>query len=391
MKVRLLPSANFSGRTAALKDIAGFHGDAIAQQSRAQYIGPDVDNFLSGLAQTVEDELSLHNRCWRRHDLCRAILGLANVDRMPTRNPYTLSGGEQTVLALATALCRNPQELLIDCALEQLAPAARLDALRCLGEALDAPRVSLADSRIDEYIDSMDVGDRMATAPDPRPKPELDSGSYLPHPATPTAITLYDVWFSYEPDCPVIARLSLTLEPGNIYFLRGPNGVGKTTLCRLLAGLIRPINGGIFVNGVERDLTQAPAAVCALHFQNPDPQLFETTVEGELLASVSSDAGSSHAPMLLAAFGLEDLKSAHPMDLPFVLRKRLAIAATFAMQRPWLILDEPSLGQDCDTLDQLVEMLRMQANAGCGVIVVTHSERLVSDAHTITVEPTGVS
>ena len=351
-------------------------GSTVAPRPTAQYVGPDVDNYISGLAQTVDDELCLHDTDWRKRDICRAICGLAGLDQMLDRNPYTLSGGEQTILTLATALACGPETLLLDCTLEQLAPSTRVEAVQCLIQTRHAPDIVLADSRVDEYRDEVGTADQMTPVADPRPKPKLNGDSYMPYSVTPTTITLDDISFAYDINQPVLCNLSLTLEPGRIHMLTGPNGAGKTTLCRLLAGLAPPTTGRILVDSIECDMTRAPAAICALHFQNPDPQLFETSVDAELLISMASEPCETQN--IRHAFGLESVASSHPMDLPFVLRKRLAIAATFAMQRPWLIFDEPSLGQDSATLDHLVAMLQRQADAGTGVIVVTHSRRLAA-------------
>jgi energy-coupling factor transporter ATP-binding protein EcfA2 len=70
------------------------------------------------------------------------------------------------------------------------------------------------------------------------------------------------------------------------------------------------------------------------------------------------------------------LHSSHPLDLPFALRKRVAVAAAIAAGAPWLILDEPSLGQDVDNTAAVSALIRGLACAGAGIILISHSRRL---------------
>ena len=66
--------------------------------------------------------------------------------------------------------------------------------------------------------------------------------------------------------------------------------------------------------------------------------------------------------------------SCHPAELPFVMRKRISLAATLAMDRPWYILDEPTLGQDESFVEFLIALLNDLAENGKGVIVISHSK-----------------
>jgi energy-coupling factor transport system ATP-binding protein len=69
----------------------------------------------------------------------------------------------------------------------------------------------------------------------------------------------------------------------------------------------------------------------------------------------------------------------HPLDLPFALRKRLALAAAVACGCPWLVLDEPSLGQDAQNTSAIRNLIRGLAQAGAGILVISHSRRLTDD------------
>ncbi len=75
----------------------------------------------------------------------------------------------------------------------------------------------------------------------------------------------------------------------------------------------------------------------------------------------------------MAAFGLTDMAHMHPLDLPFVLRKRVALAATLAMGCPWMILDKPTLGQDDETVLSLANIIERLLANGLGIVIISHS------------------
>jgi energy-coupling factor transporter ATP-binding protein EcfA2 len=75
-------------------------------------------------------------------------------------------------------------------------------------------------------------------------------------------------------------------------------------------------------------------------------------------------------------FGLQQIISCHPAELPYVMRKRISLAATLAMDRPWYILDEPTLVQDESFVQFLVTLLNSLNSKGKGVIIISHSKRI---------------
>jgi ABC-type multidrug transport system ATPase subunit len=75
----------------------------------------------------------------------------------------------------------------------------------------------------------------------------------------------------------------------------------------------------------------------------------------------------------LPKFGIpETLLGTNPNELPFVLKKRLGVALALLAGKPWLILDEPTLGQDRQYRDKLAECIRLILAAGAGVILISH-------------------
>ena len=107
-----------------------------------------------------------------------------------------------------------------------------------------------------------------------------------------------------------------------------------------------------------------PGRYVAYSFQDPNLQPFSTRVDG---------IPGSSTRNLLDSFGLADKADKHPLDLPWVLRKRLSIATTLGRATPVVILDEPTLGQDDTFCNHLSRVLHEQSQSGRIVIVISHS------------------
>jgi energy-coupling factor transport system ATP-binding protein len=169
---------------------------------------------------------------------------------------------------------------------------------------------------------------------------------------------------------------------GRATALIGFNGAGKSTLCKVLNGILRTRSGRILLDGVEVRVADRPGSVVAYSFQNPDDQLFQPTVARELafgprslrLAEAVIEAGVSLA---LDLFDLRSFAASHPLDLPFVLRKRVAMAAVIAMQRPFTVLDEPTVAQDPAFRRRLIASAKSLLAHGTGLIIISHDPEFV--------------
>lgn len=380
---------NFSGRSNLLREFVGLGsepGDVLAdRKSRCAFIGPEIYNALSGLARSVEEEIQFHYDRSRSSVDPQGLLEVLGLASLNDRNPFDISGGEQALTAIAAALAFAPDRLALDCCFEQVDEEMRERVLRLLrpGGAFHV-QVAIADNRLGEFPPGATSRVRLLGEPGWAGQQSLGAVHLPPEipapPHSPT-IRLDSVEFSYRSGAaPVLRDVSATLNPGRVYVLEGRNGSGKSTLAKILCGAARPRRGRIYQDGRLCEPWREPGRVFAYHFQNPDLQLFATTVKKEIEAGPRSlraapDGIRRSVAVWAESFGLRGALDFHPLDLPFVARKRVALAATLAMDRPWLVLDEPTLGQDDETSDTLLALVRGLTDLGYGVIVITHSVR----------------
>lgn len=208
----------------------------------------------------------------------------------------------------------------------------------------------------------------------------------------PLSVSLSGLQHRYRSGPIVLDDVSFHLPFRSVIRLSGHNGSGKSTLAKILVGAELPtsgtvkismLNGKADVHHNRAVFWNAPGSLFSYSFQNPDSQLFFSTVEEEIVRSAfrigrTRVLSEELVHSALQAFGLSTLTRTHPQDLPYVLRKRVALAATFACGTQWMILDEPTLGQDDTALTHLSLLIHSALGRNVGVILITHSDLLIA-------------
>lgn len=158
----------------------------------------------------------------------------------------------------------------------------------------------------------------------------------------------------------LVESLSFSLDPGRVLVLRGPNGLGKTTLLRSLAGL-QPVVAGEVI-GDPDDLTYAG------HADGLKPAL---TV-AENLRFWSAVFGGAAIEPALAAMNLTDLVARPAHMLSAGQKRRLGLARLMVTGRAVWLLDEPTVSLDTASVALFAAMLRHHLGQGGGAVIATH-------------------
>jgi energy-coupling factor transport system ATP-binding protein len=192
-------------------------------------------------------------------------------------------------------------------------------------------------------------------------------------------IVVENLSYTYPGGVAALQDVSLRIPPGESLAIVGQNGAGKTTLVKHFNGLLQPGSGRVLVGGwdTRRRSVASLAAVVGYAFQNPDDQLFASTIWGEVIFGPKNlgwpeERVERMAKAALEAVGLSHTSGRHPYDLPVGQRRLITLAALLSMDTPVLILDEPTTGLDhagSELVGRIVEDLKQQ---GKTVITVTH-------------------
>ena len=394
----------------ALTDV-GHLCSSVFQNPRTQFFCDTVAEELAFCGENYGRE-----RATLRQQSERAAK-LMGISHLLERKLATLSGGQLQKVALACALASGAPVLLADEPTSNLDPAAisevraalkvlkeqgltivvvehRLHFLRGLADQvllMESGRVTRRWNGAEFF--SMGQAQRrslgLRTLVDPGPpetwvgqvqaghqekqagRQEKQAGRQENREATPSQVRLScrGLSFAYGAS-PVFEGLDADFPAGQITCIAGANGVGKTTLVRVLCGLAAPSSGSISMDGVPASRKTRRSA-CALVMQDTGRQLFSDTLAGELTIGASHASGQS-GEQLLADFDLANLGERHPLSLSGGQKQRLVIAAARATGRPIVILDEPTSGVDARHLDSITATLRRIADEGAAVVVVTH-------------------
>jgi heme exporter protein A len=166
----------------------------------------------------------------------------------------------------------------------------------------------------------------------------------------------------------VFSDLSFAVGPGEALVVLGPNGVGKSTLLRLVAGLVRPSGGELMLEDGDPELTIGEQAHYLGHQDALKPAL---SVLENLIFWTSFLGGNASRPAL-AAVGLEAIADLPAAYLSAGQRRRLSLARLIAIERPIWLLDEPTSALDSAAQGALAALMGQHLAAGGLILAAAH-------------------
>jgi len=183
-----------------------------------------------------------------------------------------------------------------------------------------------------------------------------------------------------------IEGFSAKFQRGEIAAVSGKNGCGKTTLTKLLAGILRPSSGYVTIDGLDAskmDMFEIGRRIGYV-FQNPNRQLFCDSVRNEVaygLRNLKLDEAQTaeKTDYYLGYFGLARYRDAYPGKLSMGEKQRLALAAVLALGTDYLVLDEPTTGLDALRREELgLLLLELRREFRCGIVFVSHEAGFIA-------------
>lgn len=178
-------------------------------------------------------------------------------------------------------------------------------------------------------------------------------------------------------DTLAVDNLDLTVQNGEIFGFLGPNGAGKTTTIRMIAGILQPDAGRIFLDGV--DVAAEPLKAKMRFGYVPDePNLFLRLKGREYLNFIADIYGVDKAlrkpriERLAEAFGLTNALGDSLMSYSHGMRQKIIVMGVLIHEPALWILDEPMTGLDPKSAAMLKELMREHVKAGNTVFFSTH-------------------
>jgi len=199
-------------------------------------------------------------------------------------------------------------------------------------------------------------------------------------------VNFKNVSFKFNNGPTILENANLNIQSGEWVAVVGENGTGKSTVMKLVCGLLKPNQGVIETAGVNTSTSKIEEVLphVGYLFQNPDNQLFMSTVEDEIgfgprRTNCSPEEVEARINEALDLMGLQASRKQHPFTLSRGQRQRLAVATVLAARPKILLLDEPTTGQDQVALDNLMSLTRQLIDQhSASVIMITHDMDLVA-------------
>ncbi|ABM81275.1 ABC transporter ATP-binding protein [Hyperthermus butylicus] len=204
--------------------------------------------------------------------------------------------------------------------------------------------------------------------------------------AAETVVEATDVWKSFN-GITVLAGVSVYARRGEVVGIVGPNGCGKTTLLRIIAGLEKPDRGRVFVKGRVLLVFQENLLL-------PWRRLRDNIALGLLYRGVSRRKAMEIVESVAGMLGIVEHLDKYPGEVSGGTARKAAIARMLVLGPDILLLDEPLAGLDVESRRSLGEAIRRIAASGKTVILVDHNldeaSRIADRVYVLTNPPTRV-
>ena len=174
-----------------------------------------------------------------------------------------------------------------------------------------------------------------------------------------------------------VRNLDLNIAPGELYGFLGPNGAGKTTTIRMLAGLLRPSEGAVRIQGFDYD-TNARQIKTLLGLVPDTPPLYDYLTGRQYISlvsslwSIDSSTRDERSARLMTALAIDDAADELCKSYSHGTRKKVHIAAVLTTAPQVLLLDEPTTGLDPRSAKALRDLLLDEARQGMTILLSTH-------------------
>lgn len=390
------------------RDTAGMSIGEIGELAASVFQDPRSQFFTVNSSNEVA--FGLENHGMPQADIRRRVdeaFGVFHLERLKDRNVYELSSGERQLVSILSAWAMDTQIFLLD------EPTANLDfaatqqlravllALKQQGKTLllSEHRLYYLSGVADEYwvmengavaakysagemrgfsqeklrglaLRTLDLGN-IAVAEKPAP---ADEGA--------PALCVKGLRFTYAHQArPIISDMDLSVRAHEVVGLVGANGCGKTTLGKLIAGLYKPAAGQITLFGSGRTPKQLRSQVMFI-MQEAEFQFFTNSVINELkYGHAATPEFDQAAETLLRRMGMWECRDRHPFSLSGGQMQKLTLMTAFLSEKPVIVLDEPTAGQDAESLDSCAALIREMGREKT-VVIITHDLELIAKACT---------
>ena len=387
------------------KDTAGMSIGEIGELAASVFQDPRSQFFTVNSSNEVA--FGLENHGLMQEEIRQRVdkaFGVFHLERLKNRNVYELSSGERQLISILSAWAMDTDIFLLD------EPTANLDfaATEQLKEILlelknQGKTILLSEHRLYYLADIADEFWGMAdgeikanySSDDAKKLSEeekrtlslrtLDlnqvtvsekhtAGTYT------KALEVSDISYRYAKKTgDILSGVSFSVGEHETVGLVGANGCGKTTIGKLISGLYKPSGGQISLFGKVQNPKQLQKQVMFI-MQEAEFQFFTNSVMHELqYGHKVTPEFTKKAETLLISMGMWECRDRHPFSLSGGQMQKLTLMMAYLSDKPIVILDEPTAGQDAQSLEKCAALIREMSKEKT-VLIITHDLELIAKA-----------
>ena len=327
-------------------------------------------------------------------EMLHEVSNFVGIEGLLSRSIDELSSGQKQKVAIASSLILQPKVLILD------EPTSNLDAqgAKTLVEIIKKIKgrgiaIIISEHRFDVFKEAADrflyidrgklnkiwtreefenLSDEKLSSLGLRPKMVVKNSNIHVKTDKDLLLDIHSLSFHYKKTREGIDNINLQLYRGEVVSLLGNNGAGKTTLCKVISGLLKENSGTIEYKGKISNCNLRNK-FCYFVMQDADYQLYSDSVAGEIVFGKKVTEKLKQDLMeSLNAFKLMALKDRHPASLSGGEKQRVTLAAAYCSDVDIYILDEPTSGMDGDGLRAIIKWVKLLAEKGKIVIIITH-------------------
>ena len=387
------------------QDTAGLSIGEIGELAASVFQDPRSQFFTVNSSNEVA--FGLENHGVPREEIRRRVdeaFSVFHLERLKDRNVYELSSGERQLISILSAWAMDTDIFLLD------EPTANLDfaatqqlknillALKAQGKTLllSEHRLYYLAGIADEYW-GMAGGElkEKYTAEEAKALSQerlhalslrtldldkIDVPERAQLPEAPTALSVSDIRYTYANGAdPILTGLSFSVLEHEIVGLVGANGCGKTTIGKLIAGLYKPSGGTVSLFGKTQKQKQLQKQVLFI-MQEAEFQFFTNSVLHELqYGHTVTPEFEERTETLLKSMGMWECRDRHPFSLSGGQMQKLTLMMAYLSDKPFIVLDEPTAGQDAESLERCAALIREMRREKT-VLIITHDLELIAKA-----------
>lgn len=171
--------------------------------------------------------------------------------------------------------------------------------------------------------------------------------------------------------------ISFTVRTGEIVALVGRNGSGKSTIGKIIAGIIRPKKGEVIINDIDAGVRKNFGIIfekVGIVFQNPETQIIFNDVKEEMrFACARNGVSDDVIEAALGTVGMKNMQTSDLWDFSLGQKQRIVFAEMLARKPQYLVLDEPTTMIDSLGKRKIHEIIRRLRTEGMGILLISNS------------------